>query len=111
MEVLLMIMEVVLFIGLFHHKPKPKPEEMAFSKLIEKDKKVYAEGIAGATAFEADTRYARLERPALDAYEHQLFVCSQETDDHKFDADIDVLISLGQKLMAIDDELHIEYAI
>jgi hypothetical protein len=109
-----MVLETILFIGLFHHKPKPKPltpAEMAFAKLIEQDKKVYAEGIAGAAAFEADTKYARLERPELDAYEHQLFVCSQETDAHKFDADIDALIILGQQLMSIDDDLHRENAI
>ncbi len=109
-----MILGAVLLISFFHHKPKPKamsPDQEAFAKLIEQDRKIVINGIDGAKAFEDDKKFAQYERPEIDAFEHQLFVCFNDNDDIKLDNDVDTLMELGDKLMALDDALHKRYSI
>lgn len=112
----ILILTTILLLTLWpfhHHKDKPVPssEDKAFSIRVESDMKILKDGLEGAKAFEEDTQYSKFERPELDAFEHQLFICSKEIDDHQFDKDIDVLIDLGNKLMSLDEQLHKENVI
>lgn len=110
-----MLLETVLLLSLFHHKskptPGPTPEQQAFSKVIAEDHKIILNAITGARAFEKDALMAQYERPELDAFEHQIFICVNDTDDHQLDKDVDILIELGDKLMAVDKALEKEEVI
>jgi hypothetical protein len=103
-----------LFSSLFHHKKKvtaPTAEQVAFAALIAEDEKVVANAITGAQAFEKDVRMAQYERPEIDAFERQIYVCVQDTDPMQFDKDVDTLIEDGNVLMALDRALEKENVI
>lgn len=108
-----LFLETVLILALFGHKHKPKTppaDEQEHIKLIAQDRKIVENGITGAEAFEADVMFAQYERPEIDAFEHQLFKCAHDDDEH-LDADVDTLIKLGDELMAVDAVLHHEEVI
>lgn len=109
-----MILETVLLASFFHkHKPKvsaPTVEQLAFAKLLEEDNKILLNGITGAQAFEKDVKFAQYERPEIDAFERQIFKCVNDKEED-LDADVDVLIELGNTLQALDDVLHSRNAI
>lgn len=111
-----MVIEALLFMSLFHHKDKkpvapevpaaPTQEQKEWNRRIEIDHKVVADAIEGARAFEADKNFAQYERPEIDAFERQLFKCTQDTDDKELDKDVDTLIDLGNAMQSMDDKLH-----
>lgn len=104
-----MILTAILLIGLFHHKHKPvaqPPVDSAVAQMELEDRKAVKDGIEGAQAFEKDTQFSKFERPELDEFEHQLFICSQDTDPLQLDKDVDILVEDGNALMALDSILH-----
>jgi hypothetical protein len=54
---------------------------------------------------------AQYERPEIDAFERQIYVCVQDTDPMQFDKDVDILIEDGNVLMALDRALEKENVI
>jgi hypothetical protein len=111
-----MLLEITLLIGLFHHKKKPAPTPPTVAKHTDKwvsQRKYLDRAANGIVAYENDDRYARLERPELDAFENQYMKCYDEkdSDPDQFVTDMDQLDLLGQVLDSVDADLHHERAI
>lgn len=97
--------EFVLFLALFGHKHGPTSAEKERAALVEQDRQIVKNGIVGAKAFEEDVMYAQYEYPEISAFEQQIFKCTIDSDD-QLDPDVDILIELGNELMALDKSLH-----
>lgn len=104
-----MIMEVLLFSSLFHHKPKPQQHSAEWFV----QRQYLARAVKGIQAYEDDVLYLQYEHVPMDAFEAQFQKAWEEKDgpEDQFIEDMRALDKLGQVLDSTDRELHRENVI
>jgi hypothetical protein len=80
-------------------------------KQLKEDMAYIPKAEEGWTAYTEDVLYAQYERPEMAAFRVQLDLCEKELeaddlDRTNFDKDVNLLLSLGDELDAVDLALH-----
>lgn len=108
---------ILLLVSFWHHTPKHKPvtpAQKSFLAEVKEDEKYVEDAKEGVRAFEADTQYSQFERPELDRFEHQLYLCildEQNKDLVGLVTDATLLDEYGTALNVLDKDLHHENVI
>ena len=102
-----MILSVLLFASMFHHKPKPAPVDKAKVALIDSDRSMVATMAEKLPLWEADG-VSRFERVEIATVKADIAVATNADTDDAFIAACDKLSDDWDSMCALDDTLKRE---